>query len=435
MLHKNTSLILFLSLVITATLGVRPIFAADDGPADISGTTITILGAMDAGQLERSFAAFEQETGAKVIYTQGQPQTEIWDMLEGEEIPDVVIFPQPGVARKLADEGQIIDLNTILDQDFLAENYKPDWIEIGTYNDQLIGLFFNANVKSLVWYPVNAFQRAGYKIPGTWDELIALSDQMVSDGKTPWCIGFEGGEWVITDWLEDIMLRLHGAETYDRWVNGDLPFNSPEVTKAVEMMAEVFFTENYVLGGQEGLANTNWMESMQGIIADPPDCFMHRQGSFLSYFLPPELVVGRDVDFFYLPPMGVQFDESGDTSDEADNQSKPLLIGGDMVTMFQDRPEVRAFVKYIATAESVRPMINQGGVVSPHIGQAIDWYPTYSDREYAQMIMDADIIRFDGSDMMPDEVGNNAFWGWMYAYVSGGDLDEALQMIDESWPK
>ncbi len=74
----------------------------------------------------------------------------------------------------------------------------------------MYGVWHGADVKSLVWYAKPAFDAAGYAIPETWDELMALSDQIVADGGVPWCIGIESGGasgWPATDWVEDIMLR------------------------------------------------------------------------------------------------------------------------------------------------------------------------------------------------------------------------------------
>ena len=33
----------------------------------------------------------------------------------------------------------------------------------------------------------------------------------------------------MTDWIEEIMLRTTSLENYDKWVKGELKFNSPEV--------------------------------------------------------------------------------------------------------------------------------------------------------------------------------------------------------------
>ena len=41
------------------------------------------------------------------------------------------------------------------------------------------------NSKSTVWYEPDLFADGGYEVPATWDEFIALNDQIVADGGTP----------------------------------------------------------------------------------------------------------------------------------------------------------------------------------------------------------------------------------------------------------
>ena len=108
---------------------------------------------------------------------------------------------------------------------------------LGEYEGKHYGLPTNINLKSMVWYPKDDFDAAGYEVPETWDDLIALSDQIVEDGSTPWCVGFESGGdtgWPATDWMEDIMLRTAGPEVYDQWVAHEIPFNDPAVKAAAE---------------------------------------------------------------------------------------------------------------------------------------------------------------------------------------------------------
>ena len=55
----------------------------------------------------------------------------------------------------------------------------------------------------------------------TWDDLVALTDEIRATGVTPWCVSMEHGDatgWVATDWIEDILLRTAPPETYDAWV-------------------------------------------------------------------------------------------------------------------------------------------------------------------------------------------------------------------------
>lgn len=49
----------------------------------------------------------------------------------------------------------------------------------------MAGVWHQALAKSLVWYNTKEFEAAGYEIPETYDELLALSDQMVEDGVAP----------------------------------------------------------------------------------------------------------------------------------------------------------------------------------------------------------------------------------------------------------
>ena len=77
-----------------------------------------------------------------------------------------------------------------------------------------------------------------------------------------------------------------------------------------------------------------------------------------------------------------------------------------------------------------------GGAISPHNDSQLDWYSNEVDRGVAEIVQNADSVRFDGSDQMPGAVGAGSFWKSMTSYVSGSiDEDTALKDIDASWPK
>ncbi len=120
------------------------------------------------------------------------------------------------------------------------------FVALGEYKGKHYGLPTNINLKSMVWYPKKAFDAAGYTVPKTWDEMLALSDKIVADGSTPWCVGFESGGatgWPATDWMEDIMLRTAGTDTYDKWWKHEIPFNDPAVQHAGQLFGDVMFHE------------------------------------------------------------------------------------------------------------------------------------------------------------------------------------------------
>ena len=106
------------------------------------------------------------------------------------------------------------------------------------------------------------------------EELIALTEQMASDGNTPWCIGLGSGAatgWPATDWMEDIMLRTHPPSVYDDWVSNDMPFNDPKVLEAMDFFGSFALNDNYVNGGSKAVATTDFRDCLLYTSPSPRD--------------------------------------------------------------------------------------------------------------------------------------------------------------------
>lgn len=396
---------------------------------DLSGTKVNIFGAfVEPGSnfFNKSMKKFEEKTGIEVRYNGSSDfESLITVRVEGGDPPDIAAFPQPGLLKDFVNRGKVQDLSEWFEDGYLAEHYDESWRKIAQMGDITAGVWYRANLKSLVWYPLPEFEEAGYEVPKTWDEMIELSEQMVEDGRVPWSIGIESSGatgWVATDWLEDIMLRTVSPEKYDAWVNGELSFNSEEVKRACKIMADIWYNEDFVLGGRNSILTVPFGDATEPLFQNPPKAWLHRQASFITDFFPDEAKVGEDVGFFYLPPID-------------EEEGKPVLGAGDIMGAFTDRPEVRAVMRYLATGDSIKEWVESGGVVAPHKDAKLEWYPTEANRKYAEILRNADTFRFDGSDMMPGQVGAGAFWKQMVNWVNGDDLNKVLQRIDESWPE
>lgn len=192
---------------------------------------------------------------------------------------------------------------------------------------------------------------------------------------------------------------------------------------AWEKMSEIWLNPDYVMGGVDSILSTFIGDSPVPMFTDPPGCWFHAQAPWIvDFFGKDDLVAGVDYDFFYLPPIDEQY-------------GRPVLGAGDLMVMFNDRPEVRALMEFFSTPAGVEEWVKLGGTLSPHKGANIDWYPTDTDKKVAQLLLDATSIRFDASDLMPAEVGAGTFWSGSVDYLSGEDLDTVLAEIDASWPK
>jgi alpha-glucoside transport system substrate-binding protein len=342
---------------------------------------------------------------------------------------DVAAVPQPGAIPGLVDSGSIVSLEDMgFDIEELNAQLGESFMALGEYQGEHYGLPTNINLKSMVWYPKAAFDAAGYEVPETWDDLVALSDQIVEDGSTPWCVGFgsEGSTgWPATDWMEDIMLRTAGPDVYDQWVAHEIPFNDPAVVTAAETFGEIMFAEDYVLGGAQATPDIAFGDAPAPMFEDPPNCWLHRQASFINAEFPEDAVAGEDYDWFPLPPI----DQEG------------TLYAGELTVVGQNRPEVVDFLERFI-AEDVQ--CEMGSVaassrISPNVDVGPDCYANDILADASVILTDAletGTGRFDASDLMPAEVGSGSFWTGMVEYMTGGpdNVETVLDDIEASWP-
>jgi len=393
----------------------------------VEGASVTIFtpaGDEQARVFEQNFVNFESETGIDVVVEITGNFEELTRVeCDAGNPHDIYNFPQPGLMADMARTGCLTDLGTFIDMGDMQAQYNQSWIDMLTVDGSVYGVWHGVDVKSLVWYAKPAFDAAGYQIPQTWDELTALSDQIVADGGTPWCVGIESGGatgWPATDWVEDVMLRTAGAEKYDQWTRGELKFDSPEVRNAFDTVGEIWLNPDYVVGGTTGIQTTFFGDSPLGLFDG--SCFLHRQASFIPNFFPEGTEMGVDVDYFYLPPI-----------DSA--MGKPVLVSGNLLSLGNDTPAGRAVIEFAMSAESVEAEVKAGNALGPMNGVSLDWYPTDTQRGFAEILLNADTFRFDGSDLMPGAVGAGSFWTGATDWAGGESLDEVLPAIDASWPQ
>jgi alpha-glucoside transport system substrate-binding protein len=407
---------------------------ADALAGKFKGTKVTMFGPfVDADQVkfEEAIKDFETKSGIDIAY-EGSKEFEatVKVRVDGGNASDIIDFPQPGLLANIAKTGKVIDVSSFLDQKTMESKYNKSWLDMasmdGASGKIMAGVWARSSVKSLVWYNKKEFEAAGYTAPKTWDELMALTEQIAKDGDPAWAIGIESGAgtgWTATDWIEDIMLRTTSPENYDKWVKGELPFTDPIVKNAVQKMSDLWFKEGAVYGGRKSIVTTAFGDAPKVLFDNPPKAWLHRQASFITSFFPQGLKASEDYDWFPLPSIDPQY-------------GTPALVAGDIYAMFNDRPEVRAVMEFFTTGESLKTWIQSGGVIAPMNDADPSWYSTDVERKMAEFVKTATTIRFDGSDLMPGEVGAGTFWKGMTDYVSGSvNLEKAMEEIQAGWKK
>ena len=380
-------------------------------------------GGLEQEALFKILEPFQAATGIRIDYTGTRDWALVSARVRGGNPPDLFISPVPAVVWEFAREGYLVPLDSFMNMDQLEESFAPTWLELGSVDDHLYGLMGPVTIKSLVWYNPAQFSANGYQVPKTWDELVALTEQIAADEKTPWSIAMECGDatgWPGTDWIEDIMLRTVGPEVYDQWVNHEISWTDPRVKRAWELFGQIALNEKYVFGGIDGELSTFFGDGADPLFTDPPRAYMHRMALFIYDFIRnhfPDVVPGKDVDFFVFPPIDPQYDN-------------PLLVAGEMVVMFRDTPENRALMRYWASVGTHELIVAHFGRLSPNKKGSPYVYGDPILRKAAQVLTEASAVRFDGSDLMPSEIGTGAFWQGVINYLTGEDLDAILEEIE-----
>ena len=401
---------------------------------DLSGQKLTIDGPWsgpDKELFESIVAYFEAATGADVDYvgSEGVEQRVVISTEAGSP-PDIAILPQPGLMRDLAARGHLTDLGAET-ADWLRDNYAAgeSWVSLSTApgkdgTDGLYGLFFKVDLKSLVWYVPENFEDAGYEVPETMEELKTLTEQIVADGGTPWCIGLGSGGatgWPATDWVEDMMLCNTSPENYDKWVSNELAFNSPEVIGAIEDYGWFSRNDAFVAGGAAAIAATEFQDSPKGLFSSPPQCYLHHQASFIPSFFPEGTVVGEDADFFYFPAYAEK------------DLGRPVLGGGTLFVLTKDTPVARAFIEFLKTPIAHEVWMAQKGFLTPFKSANTEAYGDETLKKMGEILLNATTFRFDASDLMPGAVGAGAFWTGMVDYAGGKSAADVGATIQSTW--
>lgn len=412
---------------------VTPAMAADYQGPNLKGEVLTITcpwtGA-EEGIFKKVIATFEKGTGATVKHScsQSSEQQIVIDIKAGSP-SNISVFPQPGLAANMAAIGGLTPLGDKT-KAWVKANYAAgnSWADLGTYKskagkDEFYGLFYNVNVKSLVWYNPDNFKEMGYKVPKSMEELQALTKKMAADGGAkPWCIGLGSDAatgWPATDWVEDMMLRTQPPEVYDGWVTNKIKFNDKRVVEAIEAYGWFARNDAYVDGGAKAVATVSFKDSPKGLFGAPPKCYMHRQASFIPAFFPEGKA--DEADFFYFPAY------------KGKNLGNPVLGGGTIMTITKDSKAAQAFIEYLQTAQAHEIWMAEGGFLTPLKTVDLTKYKTKGLRKQGEILLGATTFRFDGSDLMPGAVGAGSFWKGMVNYSGGTSAQAVADDIQKSW--
>ena len=186
-------------------------------------STTWTQGSVAQDNIEDLIAQFEEEHPNVTIehdaLSTADLRTKLTVQAASGDLPDVSWCPQ-SYAREFAKDGLILEWQDIMEED-------PDWhewfadpvLEALTEDDGKILLApLEASIDGL-YYNKAMFDEHGWKVPETWDDLMALIPQIKEEGIAPLVTGGKEGRFA---WMASaILVRTTGLDNFKSLCYGD----------------------------------------------------------------------------------------------------------------------------------------------------------------------------------------------------------------------
>lgn len=403
--------------------------AGDETESSGPDLEVSIIHQWVSGGEPESFRAvlspWEEENNGQV---KDQGTRDLLEILEiriaGDNPPDMAALAAPGTMVEFARAGKLVPLNDILDMDKIREEYSQTWLDMGTVDGKLYALPYKTANKATVWYNPRLFQANSLEVPGTWEELVALSDYLADTvGLKPWSLGMESGGssgWPGTDWIGQILLSESGPEVYDQWVNHDIPWTDAQIRSAWEKFGQIALTTDYVYGGTDFILTTKFDTASYLPFESPPRAAMYFLGSFVQGFIEgqlPELIPGEDYDFFPFPTINADYQNAATS-------------GADLLVMFNQTEASVSLMEHLISAEAQEIAVSQGGFISSNHHVKPGAYQNELAARVSDELANVSIARFDADDIWGGEL-QAAFWQGVLDYLAEpSGLDSILANIE-----
>jgi alpha-glucoside transport system substrate-binding protein len=409
---------------VSVTFIVAASCAATSGPSSLRGQKLEVAAVWsgtEQARFQQVLRAFQQRTGVVVTYTSasdGVP-TFLQHRLAAGHPPDVALLPQPGLLRQLVDRKAVVPLDGLIGAE-IKRNYGPIWQELGSVDGRLFAVWFKAANKSLIWYNIGVFERAGVVPPQNLQGLLSVAGAVTRSGVPAFAVGGADG-WTLTDWFANLYLRLAGPARYDFLASHQIPWTDPSVKDALRLLSSVL-APGLMAGGTAGALRTSFNDSVIQVFADPPAAGMVFEGDFVAGAVTgmTKAELGVDADAFAFPSLG---------------QSAPVVMGGgDAAVLMRRSVAGVALMRFLAEPQSGSIWAARGGFVSPNLNVDLGVYPDELSRSIARSVLDAgDDFRFGMSDLQPTAFGGVEGQGLrkeLQDFLTSRDVDTTASRLE-----
>jgi multiple sugar transport system substrate-binding protein len=229
--------------------------------------------------------------------------------------------------EQLAANGQISDVSDVWPIDGMSEAFQ----EAATAPD---GNQYFVPISYYPWavfYRPSVFEKNGFAVPETFDDLNSLMDDMQGNGITPFAFGDKDG-WPAMGTFDILNMRINGFDFHMSLMAGEAAWDSTEVKQVFETWSTLLPYH------QEDPLGRTWQEAATSMANG--DCGMYLLGTFVIDGIPD---AQDDLDFFTYPSLD---DSIGSDALDAPIDGFCLAAGG------QNQDAGLEMMRWIGTPEA-----------------------------------------------------------------------------------
>jgi len=237
------------------------------------------------------------KTGIKIVY---KAVNDVDYYLKfGDNNADIVILTDSKSVKEFGNNNTLVDISKLIKKDsYLYENNYLLRQVSSNDGEKIYGYWFRMYNNSMIWFNSNKNTEIDNKEFKNFDEILDFTSENSSITINPWCLSVHSGEnqnlldyetgessgWIVSNWLENLILSEHGQIFYDLYSNNEVNFSKNEILLSMLDIKKITDNDNFVYGGKDYILKNTVSQSAKNLIDDDKNCFLSWIGfDFLRY--------------------------------------------------------------------------------------------------------------------------------------------------------
>ncbi len=350
---------------------------------------------------------------------------------------DLALLTTPQSLQELGNLNIVLPVN-----DFYNENSKDLYsnylINLISSDDNSVkyGHWLRLFSNSMIWYNVDRYEELGSPKFESFDEVIEFTKLNSTNDNQLWCLSIDSAEnqslldyeygessgWIVSNWLENIVLANYGTTIYDNWIKNEIKFSDDEITLSLLDIGKIVHNDNAVYKGKDYMIKSQISKSALNLLDEDSSCVFSLMGHHAINYMPQNKSFGEDYDFLKFP---------------SKNYSDMVVGIGDTVSLLNNNSssiDIYAELVSPTFGETWASKIDSQFVSSRTDFDVSVYKNEFAKKEYIQVkdSLSMELFRYDGSMLMKKGTGRKILWTTLRQFImqSNDYLEQVTEEID-----